>query len=235
MWSGEEEDLRDVVYGASAQVKVYDLQEVVAEVYPHPPLVEQVSLCTQASVYLFGEPGIGDAAVHMGIAQDKDQDPCQKLLDKLKGFLRGTFLECEDAILQLGDDETTVFLLVVSRGLPSTEEEETTTANRSKKKSRKQGLFIDALATFHPSKKGNYLSWLLVSHAWQSKGVGTFLLGLIERLEQKCRPDDTYRLRITTQSNLGDKGPACGYVIGGDGDYGVHHRRCFFLAHLCFL
>jgi len=210
MWSGEDrEELRDVVYGVSSQVKVYDLHELVAELYPNPPLVEQVSLCTQASVYLFGEPGIGDTAVKMGLFVNKDEDPHQKLLGILKGVLGGTFLECDDEIQKLGDDKTTVFLMVASRGLPSTDKKgETTKAKPTKKKSKKPGLFIDALATFHPSQKGNYLSWLVVSHQWQSKGLGTFLLCLIERSVQVCHPDDTsYCHRIITQSNLGDKEP----------------------------
>ena len=232
-WLQKTEEVQELLYGVSptpTSLKA-SLAEVVADVYPHPALVEQAGQCKEASLYLFGVPGIGEASVEMGIAPTAPRGMARDegsslLLASMKNFLSGAFLGCKDVISQLGNDVGTVFLLIVSSLQESTGEKSTTVPPARKKNSTPEDFFIEAMVTFHPRPKGIYLSWLLVSHPWQGKRVGTFLLCLIQRLVHECRPDFSYGVEIYTQSNLADQ---------EDGNVGALQRRLFFFAHLCFV
>jgi len=219
---GDKKSLWEVVHGELPHVKKYNLHQLVLQVYPLPALVEHVSLYEEVSVYLFGSNGIPEAADKMLFPMNDDGSR-PSLLDAMKQFLRGTFRGCDDTISKLGAHPSEVFLLIVTcAGHSMLRGKKCPPAERSRKYSNK--LYIEAMASFHPSQNLNYLSWLLVCDEWQSKGVGTFLLCLIEKLEEAIHTDSDYRLVITTQSQLGDQEP------GGDG---VEHQRLFFFWHIC--
>ena len=156
--------------GKGGGPRTYEIQEaepVSLMHYEHPRVLEYLRDSNAgAKLYLFNSKALGDVAKKIGYSGRKVGS---QLTHELIAFLSNPFAVGgateEAAITASVNGKKTLFLCLVSE--------------------EKQ---LDAVATFHVSEEGIFLSWLVVSSPAQNHRVGTFLVVLIQELVSMVRP-----------------------------------------------